>query len=52
VEPNDGTDVTLGFAQFDENHFVIFRDPNAAQLWGNFLLDMARNGGPGVLGDE
>lgn len=48
----DGTDVTLGFAQFDENHFVIFRDPNAAQLWGNFLLDMARNGGPGVLGDE
>jgi len=48
----DGTPVTLGLAQFDDDHFAVFNDANAASLWADLFKDMARNGGPGVLGEE
>jgi len=48
----DGTPVTLGLAQFDDDHFTVFTVPSAAILWADLLLDYARNGGPGVLGGD
>jgi predicted esterase len=52
AEAPDGTPVTLGFAQFDDDHFVVFNDLNAALLWVDFLKSIARNGGPGLLGED
>ena len=49
AEAPDGTPVTLGFAQFDDNHFVVFNDPDAGFLWADFIKSIAREGGPGLL---
>jgi hypothetical protein len=48
----DGTDVTVGLAQFFSQHWAIFDEPEAALLWANFLYSMVRDGGPGELGAE
>jgi hypothetical protein len=52
AEAPDGTPVTLGFAQFDDDHFVVFGDPDAGFLWADFLKSHARDGAPGTLGEE
>jgi hypothetical protein len=46
----DGAPVTLGVAQFDDNHFVIFHDLDAATLWANLLYSYVRDGAPGEMG--
>ncbi len=48
----DGTPVTLGVGQFDSDHYVIFRDFDAATLWANLLYSMVRDGAPGEMGAE
>lgn len=45
-----GAEVTAGLAQFDSNHFAIFRVGEAASLWANFLLSFVDEGEPGELG--
>jgi len=45
----DGTEVTTGLAQFDDNHYAIFTDGHAALLWANFLYSQVRDSGPGEL---
>lgn len=45
-------EATLGLAQFDADHFVIFQDGDASILWSNFLLSHAREGAPGTIGWE
>jgi hypothetical protein len=47
-----GAAVTLGVAQFDADHFAIFREASAATLWANFLQSHAEEGPPGTLGWE
>ena len=45
-----GEDVTGALAQFDSNHFAIFREFAAGMLWADWIEDSYRNGAPGRLG--
>lgn len=49
-EHPSGTAVTTGLAQFDTDHFAIFTNSDASQLWANFFYSMAQDGPPGELG--
>ncbi|MCO4771099.1 MAG: hypothetical protein KDA24_13775 [Deltaproteobacteria bacterium] len=52
LENAAGDAVTGGLAQFDSNHFAIFNEGQAAQLWANFLKSFIDEGAPGELGYE
>ncbi|MCP4868373.1 MAG: hypothetical protein GY898_06620 [Proteobacteria bacterium] len=49
-EHPSGVNVTTGVAQFDTDHFAIFTNADASQLWANFFYSMAQEGPPGELG--
>ncbi len=50
LEHPSGVAVTTGVGQFDDDHWAIFNDIEAAALWSNFLYSMATDGAPGELG--
>ena len=52
LEHPSGDRVTGGLAQFDNDHFVVFRDSNAALLYANMLWSQIRDDEPPEVGAD